>query len=187
MDESAMLLRLIEMVLREKDGGGIHDLLEEHDVLEHRQVRLRGGTEFATDPNATDMTSPHVATQKRRMQMDQNINWSMLSAGTLTGDEVVNNKGESLGKIEDLMLDLDRGRIAYAVLSFGGFLGMGNKLFAVPWDALKVDRPNKRCQLDLPKERLEAAPGFDKGKWPKHADSTFMDSVYTYYSTPTYW
>jgi sporulation protein YlmC with PRC-barrel domain len=119
--------------------------------------------------------------------MDNNNGWNMLSASTLTGDEVVNAKGESLGKIEDLMLDLDRGRIGYAVLSFGGVLGVGNKLFAVPWTALTVDHVNKRCLLDVPKAKLEGAPGFDKGAWPKHADSAFMDSIYTYYSEPSYW
>jgi sporulation protein YlmC with PRC-barrel domain len=119
--------------------------------------------------------------------MAQGTSWRVLSASTLTGDEVVNAQGDNLGKIEDVMLDLDRGRIAYAVLSFGGFLGMGNKLFAVPWDALKVDHEHKRLRLDMPKEKLEAAPGFDKDNWPKHPDSNFMDSVYTYYSTPTYW
>jgi sporulation protein YlmC with PRC-barrel domain len=92
--------------------------------------------------------------------MTDAANWRVLSTSTLTGDEVVNRAGESLGKIEDLMLDLDRGRVAYAVLSFGGFLNMGNKLFAVPWDALEIDMPNKRFRLDVTKDKLETAPGF---------------------------
>lgn len=114
-------------------------------------------------------------------------NWRVLSASTLTGDDVVNRAGESLGKIEDLMLDLDRGRIAYAVLSYGGFLNMGNKLFAVPWDALEIDMPNKRVRLDLPKEKLETAPGFDKENWPKGADTAFIGDVYRHFGTPQYW
>ena len=60
-----------------------------------------------------------------------------LTSRTITGDKVINMAGEHLGKIEDLMIDLGNGRIAYAVLSFGGFLGFGNKLFAVPWEALQ--------------------------------------------------
>ena len=59
----------------------------------------------------------------------------VLTASTLKGDKVVNHKGEDLGKIEEIMLDLDDGRSGYAVLSFGGFLGMGDKLFAIPWQA----------------------------------------------------
>ncbi|MCO5381646.1 MAG: PRC-barrel domain-containing protein [Methanosarcina barkeri] len=60
-------------------------------------------------------------------------NPQFLSASTIKGDKVVNRAGEDLGKIEELMIDLEDGRVAYAVLSFGGFLGMGNKLFAIPW------------------------------------------------------
>ena len=71
----------------------------------------------------------------------------VLSASALKGDKVVNRQGEDLGKIEELMIDLDRGRIAYAVLSFGGFLGMGDKLFAIPWQAFGVDTAEKRLVL----------------------------------------
>src|ERR1019366_5018246 len=69
---------------------------------------------------------------------------NVLAADTLTGDKVVNRQKEDLGKIEHLMIDLANGRIAYAVLSFGGFLGMGDKLFAIPWSALKVDTARGR-------------------------------------------
>ncbi len=63
----------------------------------------------------------------------------VLSASTLTGDRVRNAAGEDLGKVEEIMLDVPGGRIAYAVLSFGGMLGIGDKLFAVPWSALRLD------------------------------------------------
>jgi sporulation protein YlmC with PRC-barrel domain len=119
--------------------------------------------------------------------MSQATTWRVLSASTLIGDSVVNGKGEDLGKIEDIMLDLDRGRVSYAVLSFGGFLGVGNKLFAVPWDTLQVDMANKRFRLDLPREKLEAAPGFDKDNWPSASDSNFVTDIYRYYGTPHYW
>jgi sporulation protein YlmC with PRC-barrel domain len=111
----------------------------------------------------------------------------VLSAGTLKGDTVVNKRGEDLGKIEDIMLDLDAGRVAYAVLSFGGFLGMGDKLFAIPWSALEVDTVQKRVVLDAPKERLEAAPGFDKNNWPNMADRTWGETVYSHYGQRPYW
>ena len=93
-----------------------------------------------------------------------------LSASTLIGDRVVNLKGEDLGKIEDFMLDPEQGRVGYAVLSFGGFLGMGDKLFAVPMQALKLAREEKRFILDVDKERLKNAPGFDKNHWPDMSD-----------------
>jgi sporulation protein YlmC with PRC-barrel domain len=111
----------------------------------------------------------------------------VLSADTFTGDTVVNRKNEDLGKIEHLMIDLDSGRVAYAVLSFGGFLGMGDKLFAIPWKALTVDTSEKRFVLDLDKERLEQAPGFDKANWPDMADRSWGEGVYKYYDAEPYW
>ena len=111
----------------------------------------------------------------------------ILSASTITGDPVVNKRGEDLGKIEDIMLDLDAGRVAYAVLSFGGFMGMGDKLFAIPWPALQIDAANKRVVLDTPKERLKAAPGFDKSHWPNMADREWGETVYSHYGQRPYW
>jgi len=110
-----------------------------------------------------------------------------LSATTLIGDRVVNRKGEDLGNIEDLMIDPEQGRVGYAVLSFGGFLGMGDKLFAVPMQALQVSREDKQFILDVDKERLKNAPGFDKDDWPDMSDRTFGTTVYSYYNQKPYW
>lgn len=114
-------------------------------------------------------------------------NNTLLSTSSLSGDNVVNATGESIGSIKDLMLDTDGGRVAYAVLSFGGFLGLGDKLFAVPFDALQVDRANKRVILDVPKEKLQSAEGFDKDTWPNFADPTFRERTYTHYGVKPYW
>lgn len=107
---------------------------------------------------------------------------SLMSATSIVGDEVCNLKHDKLGKIEDIMLDLQRGEIRYAVLSSGGFLGMGDRLFAVPWQALKQDREHKRFTLDIDTERLKNAPGFDKENWPNMADSSWNTSIKSYYS-----
>jgi sporulation protein YlmC with PRC-barrel domain len=112
---------------------------------------------------------------------------AVLSAGTVTGDKVVNPAGDELGKIEEIMLDIEGDRVAYAVLSFGGFLGIGDKHFAVPWKSLKLDAKNERFVLNESKERLENAPGFDKDKWPDFADRSFGAKIYDYYNVPTYW
>src|SRR6266481_4635484 len=77
----------------------------------------------------------------------------VLSAGTLAGDSVRNSAGEDLGKVDEIMIDIPSGRVAYAVLSFGGVLRMGNKLFAVPWNALSVDEDEKCFILDVDKKR----------------------------------
>ncbi len=105
----------------------------------------------------------------------------MMGAGTLVGDAVYNLKDEELGEIKEIMLDLRNGTVAYAVLSFGGFLGMGEKLFAVPWHALKLDPLNKRFVLNVEKARLEHAPGFDKGHWPNMADQLWAREIHSYY------
>lgn len=107
---------------------------------------------------------------------------TLLSASSITGDDVFNMKDEKLGKIHDVMLDVIEGRIRYAVLASGGFLGMGDRLFAVPWKALKQDKENKRFMLDIDGERLKNAPGFDKDKWPNMADATWNSTVESYYT-----
>lgn len=111
----------------------------------------------------------------------------LMLASTLAGDEVVNREGEKLGTIDEIMLDVPMGRIAYAVLSSGGFLGIGEKLFAIPWAALTLDTENKCFILDVSKERMEQAPGFDKDHWPSLADQTWAMDVHKYYVTRPYW
>ncbi len=111
----------------------------------------------------------------------------VMDADTLIGDSVTNDAGDDLGKIEAIMLDVTGGRIAYAVLSFGGFLGMGNKLFAIPWSALTLDAEDKCFILNVEKEVLKNAPGFDKDHWPSMADSTWATELHSYYSATPYW
>ena len=111
----------------------------------------------------------------------------VMDAATLAGDSVVNTTGERLGKIRAIMLDVPSGRVAYAVLSFGGFLGAGDKLFAIPWPALKLDPVEKRFVFDVSKERLETAPGFDKDHWPRMADREWATDIHEYYNVPPYW
>ncbi|MDX1688556.1 MAG: PRC-barrel domain-containing protein [Candidatus Promineifilaceae bacterium] len=114
---------------------------------------------------------------------------SALSASTLIGDDVRNRHGEDLGNVEEIMLDVNSGRIAYAVLSFGGFLGLGDKYFAIPWAALSVDTEEHALVLDVDKETLESAPGFDKDDWPQtlNGDDAWLVEVYDYYGYPPYW
>ena len=93
-------------------------------------------------------------------------NRNLLAAGTLIGDKVVNQQNEDIGKMEELMISTVTGEVSYAVMSFGGILGFGNKFFAVPWNTLRVDEANKRMVINVDKERLKEAPGFDKDHWP---------------------
>jgi sporulation protein YlmC with PRC-barrel domain len=114
-------------------------------------------------------------------------NRRVLSSSSLAGDRVRNNAGEDLGKIEEIMIDIHGGRVAYAVLSFGGFLGMGNKLFAVPWGSLSVDLDNHEFVLDVQRETLENAPGFDKSDWPDMADPDWGAQIHQHYGRTPYW
>jgi len=110
----------------------------------------------------------------------------LMGADTLVGNDVYNHKGEDLGDIKEIMLDMRTGTVSYAVLSFGGFLGMGEKLFAVPWNALTLDTANKRFVLNVEKASLENAPGFDKDKWPDMADQSWAQQIHSFYGTQPY-
>ena len=109
----------------------------------------------------------------------------MLSTSAMEGDKIVNEKDENLGDIKDIMIDMQTGSVAYVVLSFGGFLGIGSKLFGVPLEALRKKPDEHAFILNVDKERLENAPGFDKDHWPgTQTGESYQDyvlNVYDYY------
>ena len=111
----------------------------------------------------------------------------LMTADTLVGDKVVNAYAEKLGVVKDIMLDVESGRIAYAVIASGGVLGLGDKLYAVPWHALTLDPDNKCFILDVDRDRFEAAPGFDKDHWPSMADERWASEVHRFYGQQPYW
>ena len=108
---------------------------------------------------------------------------SLMGADTLIGDCVVNGQEDNLGEIKEIMLDMRSGQVAYAVLAFGGFLGMGEKLFAVPWQALQLDTINKRFMLNVDKTKLQTAPGFDPDAWPDMSDVGWSNQIHSFYGT----
>jgi sporulation protein YlmC with PRC-barrel domain len=108
---------------------------------------------------------------------------ALMSTDSLTSNKVINKAGDRLGDVKDIMLDMRSGRVSYVVMSSGGFLSIGEKLFAVPWNALTLDTVNECFVLDIAKERLEAAPGFDKDAWPNMANETWARDVHAYYGT----
>ncbi|MFM0473668.1 PRC-barrel domain-containing protein [Paraburkholderia sp. 22098] len=111
----------------------------------------------------------------------------VMAAATLDGTKVMSSDGEHVGKISDIMLDVRNGRIAYAVLSEGGFLGMGANLHAIPWSALTLDTDQKCFFVDITAQRLKDDPGFDPDHWPSMADPTWGESTYSYYNRQPYW
>lgn len=110
-----------------------------------------------------------------------------LTASSIIGDDVENLSGENLGKIDNLMINLNSGLIEYAVIEFGSFLGIGGKLFAIPFKELKLDADKQVFLLNRDKEYLKESPGFDKNHWPDTNSihyAEYFDSVNTYYKTP---
>lgn len=110
----------------------------------------------------------------------------LMSVDSLVGNDVHNRQGDNLGGIKNIMLDMHSGHVAYAVMAFGGIFGMGEKLFAVPWNALTLNYTDKCFILDADKERLKNAPGFDKDNWPDMADTSWGQQIHTYYGTRHY-
>ena len=118
----------------------------------------------------------------------------VLPATRVIGNKVLNRAGEQLGNLKELVIDLEEGRVAYTVLSFGGFLGKGDKLFAIPWEALTLNPNDHTFILDVEKEVLKEAPGFDKDQWPDNAHEVFtlreadwLLDIYEYYGYSPYW
>lgn len=115
-----------------------------------------------------------------------NFGACLIGADTLIGNDVYNYDDEHIGDIKEIMLNSATGEIAYVVLSFGGILGLGEKLFAVPWKALTLDTTNQSFILNECKERLVNAPGFDKNCWPNMAEKNWINEVHTFYETRVY-
>jgi sporulation protein YlmC with PRC-barrel domain len=106
----------------------------------------------------------------------------VLKASDLIGMTVHGPDGKKLGDIKDLVIDPEEGSVEYAVLEFGGFAGIGDKYFAVPWEALQLDQMNKKLSLDVHKKDLKNAPGFDKNNWP---DLSLEEvDIYAFYEVP---
>jgi sporulation protein YlmC with PRC-barrel domain len=106
---------------------------------------------------------------------------TVLSASKFIGGNIENPQGEKLGKLEDIMIDYQSGKIAYAILSFGGFLGLGEKLFALPWNKLRPDQSRECFILNASKEKLKEMPGFDKSNWPDMTDIRWQSKINSYY------
>jgi sporulation protein YlmC with PRC-barrel domain len=111
------------------------------------------------------------------------MNTNIVNADDVIGVSVENTQNESLGKVEALMLDKTSGQVAYVVLSYGGFLGMGDKLFALPWSIFSYDPSHDCFKIPLDKEKLKNSPGFDKDHWPDMSNTTWRNSIHNYYGS----
>ncbi len=111
---------------------------------------------------------------------------NLIAADKVKGTNVYNTAGEKLGSVDDVMIDKSSGRAIYAVMSFGGFLGMGEKYHPLPWSTLKYDTEKSGYVVNLDKKQLQEAPNFDEGTaftWTPE----YGKRVDSYYKVPTYW
>lgn len=114
---------------------------------------------------------------------DANMPVERLTATSIMADKIENPHGEQLGQIDNLMINLQRGEVEYAVVEFGSFLGIGGKLFAIPFAELKLDPQKKVFILDRDREYLQKSPGFDKTHWPDTNDHSYFDNVGMYWGS----
>lgn len=113
------------------------------------------------------------------METKVNLN-QIVRTKDVIGNKVFNMEG-SLGKIEEIVLDKTEGTVNYVVLSFGGILGLGEKLFTIPWKSLSYDQNKDGFYLNISKERLEQAPGFNKDSWPNMDQEEWRSSISDFY------
>lgn len=117
----------------------------------------------------------------------QSFSNSPVKASSIIGSGVVNLNGDNLGDIKEIVIDPNTGKVAYAVVSFGGFLSMGEKLFAIPFSSFKYDPAENEYVLDISRDRMEAAPGFGADHWPSMSDEKWNRDVYKYYERTPFW
>ncbi|MDP1880134.1 MAG: PRC-barrel domain-containing protein [Parachlamydiaceae bacterium] len=136
--------------------------------------------EIITDGNPTK-TYPSDEERNKTDKADTNLNKGLIRSSKIKGMNVKNMQDENLGKIEEIMFDRTQGKIAYLVLSFGGFLGMGDKFFAMPVHIFNYDAHEDCYRIDINKGKLKKSPGFDKDHWPSSSDSYWIKEVNDHY------
>lgn len=187
-----------KLTMTDMDGKNKHS----HEVADTAKITLDGKAakldelkngftvEVTTDgkAGATVIAAKSAKTQPREVVREADKEHVLMGrpyrASKIIGAAVKNSAGEDLGKIEDFVVEPASGRTKYAVLSFGGFLGIGDKWFAIPWRALNSERDASdkfHFVLHVSKERLKNAPGFDKNVWPDVGDPKWASDIETFY------
>lgn len=128
---------------------------------------------------ATAFTTPLFAQQSTKQRSDKVQVETVYRASTIKGMGVYNREGERVGTVDELVIDVEKGQVVYAAMSVGGFLGVGDKLFAIPWRefTLEVGEDGKFFRVDITKEKLQKAEGFDKDAWPNVADPKWRQRI----------
>jgi sporulation protein YlmC with PRC-barrel domain len=160
-------------------------MLHRHTGCRLRRPRLCAALESSSKEQSMTIETP---IRPMSVKSSEGPGPRLMTASTLAGDDVVNRLNQKLGTVTEIMLDVPRGRIAYAVMAGGGFLGIGDKLFALPWTALTLDTARKCFVMDVDAARFDNAPGFDKDHWPSSADFDLLhEQIHSYWGSPRYW
>jgi len=110
----------------------------------------------------------------------------LISSSKVEGTAVYNLQGERLGTVSNFMVDKFTGQVAYAVMSFGGFLSLGEAYHPLPWKVLTYDTGKRGYLIDLDRGKLESAPSYTPGEEPDWSDQAFSQRVHDYYDLPLY-
>ena len=128
-----------------------------------------------------------TTTQGMTPTIDLATTHAIYAAGAFKGAAVHNYAGQTLGKVDEFVLDFDSGRIAYVVISLGGFFGLGDKLFAIPWELVAIRPDEHAFYADVEKQLLIDAPSFDRKNWPDMSDSAWAENLMAHYAQKPYW
>lgn len=170
-----------------------------HFTLDADKAKLENAPRFPKDqwPNVDEPSwraeiDTYYGTRGRvsAETLDAQTRFRLVRASDVLGEDVHNPNDDDLGDVKEIVVDPQRSRVTYFVLSSGGFLGLGDKLFAIPWEELDVMRKDKadlRLVLDVDKARLEKSPEYKDADWPRMSDPTYVKSVYEYYDCHCYW
>jgi hypothetical protein len=112
---------------------------------------------------------------------------SLIAGDKVSGTSVYTKAGEDIGQIHDVMIDKKTGKVAYAVMSFGGFLGIGEDYHPLPWSLLKYDTAQGGYVVDISKSQLEGSPSYPEGVEPKWGDRNYESELHGYYGIGPYW
>jgi hypothetical protein len=112
---------------------------------------------------------------------------NLIASSKVQGTYVYNAAGEELGSIHDVMIDKLSGKVAYAIMSFGGFLGIGNQYHPLPWSVLKYDTSKGGYVVHLDKRQLEGGPAYAADTEPDWSDRGYETKIHDYYGVGPYW
>ncbi len=174
-----------------------HTSIGSRFVVDMSPDKFKAAPGFAKD-NWPDFANPNWSAEVDKFYFDKNAKHpkptekgqgdvdksSVYRASKIDGMHVKNTEDQSMGKVADIVVDMRHSKVRYAALEFGGFLGLGDKLFAIPWKAFDVRVDSKgavHLVLHISKDRLKNAPGFDKKHWPDTGDPMWSREVDRHY------